>query len=177
MHGCPKLGGSSSPPLTMVLREHVLRAPPTLDDTEWRFVHVPAQLVGRQTNRLVGKCISFTHTAITLRTGPFPVNRVIHCDDPLEFVLVGFGEFRSEVFKARAAAEYMVRFFKAGLFLNGVQYRFYGHSNSQLVCVPSRSVFLTLTCDSADGAAFCAVRTPTQSSTRGSMRWVSSPES
>jgi regulator of nonsense transcripts 1 len=35
----------------------------------------------------------------------------------------------------RVTGDYIVRLMKDGLFLNGVQYRFYHHSNSQLARV------------------------------------------
>lgn len=54
-------------------------------------------------------------------------------DEPSKMILTSFENLRFPGQPARVATEYMIRFFKEGLFLNGKQYRFYGHSNSQLV--------------------------------------------
>ncbi|KAH6906119.1 RNA-directed RNA polymerase [Coprinopsis sp. MPI-PUGE-AT-0042] len=66
--------------------------------------------------------------------------RVIHADDPAKFILLGLDRsFRFPDHPPRSRVEYLNRMFKAGVFLNGVQYRFYHHSNSQL---RGRSCFL-----------------------------------
>ena len=117
----------------MAPRTHNLRAPPTPDDDSWQFDNIPPFFFAAQGNRPSGKFVKFTPGAITLQFERFSMNRVLHNDDPSQFILVSFAEFRSELFRGRIVGEYIFRFLKAGLFLNGRQYRFYHHSNSQLV--------------------------------------------
>ena len=107
----------------------VLRDRPTPDDVSWEFrvALPPARRPG------MGLHVSFSPEKITLDRTLFPKNRILDSDDPFKFVLVSFEKLRFPDTSPRVAQEYMIRFFKAGLFLNGVQYRFYGHSNSQLV--------------------------------------------
>lgn len=52
-------------------------------------------------------------------------NRILRFDDPRQFVRVSFGSLRFPDTSIRVTAE-------KGLFLNGIQYRFYHHSSSQL---------------------------------------------
>jgi hypothetical protein len=116
-------------------RSHVLRASPQPGDDAWRFADVPPGLLapGPRNDSFWGKAISFKADAITLRRERLTVNRVLAADDPAMFVAASFEGLRSPEFTGRVAADYMIRLFKEGLWLNGVQYRFYGHSNSQLV--------------------------------------------
>ena len=115
---------------------HVLRENPTLEDTEWNFV-VPdrALLPPRHAKPgdIYGKSISFTAEAISFQMDKFNSNRILRSDDPRLFIRVSFGSLRFPETSIRITGEYICRFFKKGLFLNGVQYRFYHHSNSQLV--------------------------------------------
>lgn len=84
----------------------------------------------------MGKHISFSSENITLSLVRFPENRILHSDDPAQFVLVSFERLRfSERPGPSTTREYMIRLFTQGLMLNGEKYRFYGHSNSQLVSV------------------------------------------
>ncbi|TFY74672.1 hypothetical protein EWM64_g9340, partial [Hericium alpestre] len=76
---------------------------------------------------------------ITLQLTQFPSNRVVYADEKDKLILASFERLRFPDVKPSVSSDYVVRFFKAGLFLNGVQYRFYGHSNSQL---RSRGCFL-----------------------------------
>ncbi|OCH91052.1 RdRP-domain-containing protein [Obba rivulosa] len=108
----------------------ILRANPSPDDDEWVFnTHLPPI---RQRDRVIGKHISFTPEAIKLDISQFPNNRILRSDDPSKFILTSFQALRFPDKPPSVAREYMMRFFKAGIFLNGIQYRFYGHSNSQL---------------------------------------------
>ena len=84
----------------------------------------------------MGRHLSFTASHITFQMILFPNNRILQEDDPSKFVLVSFEQLRFPDTSVSVAREYMIRLFKNGLFLNGVQYRFYGHSNSQLVRNP-----------------------------------------
>ncbi|EKM53816.1 uncharacterized protein PHACADRAFT_125775, partial [Phanerochaete carnosa HHB-10118-sp] len=113
----------------------ILRERPTTDDDSWIFQTAlpPLKRPG------MGLHISFSPEKITLDRTQFPQNRILQSDDATKFVLVSFEKLRFPDTSPRVAQEYMIRFFKAGLFLNGTQYRFYGHSNSQL---RSRSCFL-----------------------------------
>lgn len=113
----------------------VLRDKPQTEDTEWQFnTAIPA---ARRAG--FGKHISFSPQAIILDVILFPSNRILAADDSSKFILVSFEKLRFPDTPASKSREYMMRLFKAGLYLNGVQYRFYGHSNSQL---RSRSCFL-----------------------------------
>ncbi|KAH9833398.1 RNA dependent RNA polymerase-domain-containing protein [Rhodofomes roseus] len=94
-----------------------------------------APILKRRTNTH----LSFTPDAIKLDMILFPANRILNADDPSKFILASFEGLRFPDTPASTTREYMMRLFKAGLFLNGAQYRFHGHSNSQL---RSRSCFL-----------------------------------
>ncbi|KAI0644795.1 hypothetical protein C8Q79DRAFT_732645 [Trametes meyenii] len=105
-----------------------LQANPSSDDAEWSF-HVrlpPPRRAG------LGVHVSFTPEAIKLDWTQFPSNRILHSDDPSKFILTSFESLRFPDKPASATRDYKIRLFKAGFHLNGVEYRFYGHSNSQL---------------------------------------------
>jgi len=123
---------------------YTLREQATKDDDSWVFT-VPQNALRIPLNRggIYGKMINFTNktsntesstTTITLLMQKFPENRIIRSDDASKFILVSFGinSLRWPETTLRATADYISRMMKAGLFLNGVQYRFYHHSNSQL---------------------------------------------
>ncbi len=107
----------------------VLRHNPSPEDTSWVF----SEVLPRIRQQGFGYHVSFKPEQISIDTIRFPQNRILQSDDVSKFVLVSFEGLRFPEQPARVAREYMIRFFKAGLFLNGTQYRFYGHSNSQLV--------------------------------------------
>ncbi|KAJ6509835.1 RNA-directed RNA polymerase [Mycena vulgaris] len=119
-----------------------LRASPTKDDDSWRFF-VPQQALLPPRNAreplLFGKFIKFTAEAITFEMQKLPSNRILQSDDRSKFILLSFGGLRFPETPIKATGDYISRLLKAGLFLNGIQYRFYHHSNSQL---RSRSCFL-----------------------------------
>ncbi|OBZ65910.1 ATP-dependent helicase upf1 [Grifola frondosa] len=107
----------------------VLRDNPTPEDDSWNFrATVP---IPRRTG--MGKHVTFTAQAIKIDLAMFPANRILHSDDPSKFILASFESLRFPERPPSTNREYMVRLFKAGFFLNGVQYRFYGHSPSQLL--------------------------------------------
>ncbi|KZV92820.1 RNA-directed RNA polymerase [Exidia glandulosa HHB12029] len=106
-------------------------AVPAVGDSEWRF-NIPNLVVPRGH----GMFIVFKSDEILIRTGPFGRNRILHNDDPSKFISASFKEFRMPDY---TTVDYLRKFFAAGLFLNGRQYRFYHHSNSQL---RERSCFL-----------------------------------
>lgn len=107
----------------------VLRANPSPNDTEWIFTArlPPPKRAG------MGMHVSFTAEAIKLQWTLFPYNRILHSDDPSKFILASFEGLRFPDKPPYVGRDYKIRLFKAGLHLNGVEYRFYGHSNSQLV--------------------------------------------
>lgn len=115
----------------------VLLENPPVDQKEWKFVVPPNQLQPKRpakaSERIYGKRITFTAAAITLEIGELSNNRILQDDDPSKFIAVSFGGLRFPETFLRVTGEYITRLMEAGLYLNGVQYRFYHHSNSQLV--------------------------------------------
>jgi hypothetical protein len=115
----------------------VLRENPPVDQKEWKFVVPPDQLQPRRpakaSDRIYGKRITFTAAAITLEIGELSNNRILQDDDPSKFIAVSFASLRFPDCFLRMTGEYIQRLMEAGLYLNGTQYRFYHHSNSQLV--------------------------------------------
>ncbi|KAH7881903.1 RNA-directed RNA polymerase [Phlebopus sp. FC_14] len=122
---------------------YVLLENPPQDQESWNFT-VPANHLAlprrrRNDGSIYGKFIKFTAQAITLEVLKFPSNRVLHSDDPEKFILVSFESLRFPESGLRATTDYINRMMKTGVFLNGTQYRFYHHSNSQL---RSRTCFM-----------------------------------
>lgn len=120
---------------------HVLQRDPSKDDTAWNFIVPPDALrpPKRQSEGTVyGKFIKFTHEEISIGVEKFPSNRILHSDDPTKFILLSFGNLRFKDTPIRATGEYIARLLKDGILLNGIRYRFYHHSNSQLVCCVQR---------------------------------------
>jgi regulator of nonsense transcripts 1 len=116
----------------LTLRE---RAPNTPEEVEWKFNIPPNYMaVGLRREKMLK--ITFSDAGIVLDTDKISSNRILHSDDPTKFILLGVKRsFRFPDHPPKITTEYLIRFFKVGLFLNGVQYRFYHHSNSQLVSV------------------------------------------
>jgi len=108
---------------------------PAIDDESWEFQVPPGVLsVPPSPNKVSGRVISFSIEAITLRIEQFPSNRILNSDDLSKFILMSFNRtFRFPDQPPKVTVEYIIRMMKKGFFLNGVQYRFYHHSNSQLV--------------------------------------------
>ncbi|KAI0333202.1 RdRP-domain-containing protein [Cubamyces sp. BRFM 1775] len=106
----------------------VLRANPSPDDDAWVF---NATLPPRKRADM-GLHVSFSPEAIKLDWNVYPSNRILHADDRSKFLLVSFESLRFPDKPAFVARDYKIRMFKAGFHLNGLEYRFYGHSNSQL---------------------------------------------
>ncbi|KAI0666961.1 RNA dependent RNA polymerase-domain-containing protein [Trametes maxima] len=71
-------------------------------------------------------------TSIILRANPSPDD----AEWSFHFILTSFESLRFPDKPASTTRDYKIRLFKAGFHLNGVEYRFYGHSNSQLTTVP-----------------------------------------
>jgi regulator of nonsense transcripts 1 len=86
---------------------------------------------------------------IVLRLEEAPRSRVTSSDPLHRFILLSFADFHlrlpkddaqiTEPATARDSTNYVIRLLRKGIVLNGVQYHFYGHSNSQL---KSRTCFL-----------------------------------
>jgi len=131
----------------MVVRTVTLQEPIDKDAKEWKFT-VPPDLLLRPSSSassIQGKFIKFGKDKIEFHASTkFPTNRILHDDDPNEFVLVSFGDLRLEDRTLRETGEYISMVMKEGLFLNGMQFRFYHHSNSQLV---SQFVTVFILCD------------------------------
>ena len=126
----------------------------SMSDKEWHY-NIPKLPSAADTNaaKLI-KSISFVSSAkeqhVKLRFESAPSNRVtwtepLHC-----FVLLLVANFRLRepaqpnddkvvLASSRDSGEYITRMLQTGIVLNGVQYRFFGHSNSQL---KSRSCFM-----------------------------------
>lgn len=148
-----------------------LRDNPSTEDDSWIF-QAPLPHSRRPD---MGLIISFSPDKITLDRSLFPQNRILQTDDASKFISASFQKLRFPDTSPRVAEAYMARFFKAGLFLNGKQYRFYGHSNSQLVCYDLVICHLLSPLDhSALVAAFFERRTRTRSSIEEYINWGTS---
>lgn len=116
--------------------EIVLRSPLRPDEDSWVFTldtPLPPARRGQ------GKLLRFSPEHLTLQLSEFPSNRVLNRDSADEFILASFGALRFKDNPPSAVADYIKRVLTSGFFLNGKQYRFYHHSNSQL---RSRSCWL-----------------------------------
>lgn len=132
---------------------YVLQESPKKDDTTWVFT-VPENTLRSRPS--YGKLITFTAEKLTIQIAKFPENRILRGDDPSKFILLSFGNLRFPDSSIREGGEYIERLCKAGLFLNGVQYRFYHHSNSQLVClIQVGTVSLLINLPREADPAFC----------------------
>jgi hypothetical protein len=117
------------------MKSYILKENPPPDQEDWRYRLPEVALVSRRRDRIIGKSIKFTADAITLHVDDhLPSNRILQTDDPSKFILASFSDLRFPDSSMRVTTDYINRLMKAGLFLDGIQYRFYHHSNSQLVC-------------------------------------------
>jgi len=157
----------------------VLLENPPVDQREWRFVVPPDRLQPRKPvkaqGKIYGKRISFTATSITLEIGELSNNRILQDDDPSKFIAVLFGGLRFPDSFLRVTGEYIQRLMEAGLYLNGTQYRFYHHSNSQLVS-PRAHVCqgeISRQRNRENAVALCVLQIPMQSWIGGFIKWES----
>ncbi|THH07660.1 hypothetical protein EW145_g3223 [Phellinidium pouzarii] len=111
---------------------------PSPDDEEWHFT-IDHDILQAACGINHGKVITFTADAIQFGIEPLQSNRVLQTDDSSKFVLAHFGSLRFPNLSLSLTAKYIQRMLDSGLYLNGVQYRFYHHSPSQL---RSRSCYL-----------------------------------
>lgn len=111
----------------------ILRSNPKQDENEWDFTvnNLPSPRVNKK-GEYHGLHISFSPDRISLDLEAFPSNRVLQNDDGNLFVLASFAALRFKDAPPSVNIDYIKRFLRAGLKLNGHQYWFYGHSNSQL---------------------------------------------
>jgi hypothetical protein len=119
----------------VVLRKNIN---PLENDWTFKVVNIPRPYTTAD-GRYYGLHISFSPEMITLSLEPYSPNRVLQNDNQYRYVLASFGALR---FKDRPAVDnvdYIKRFLKKGLTINGRRFLFYGHSQSQL---RSRSCFL-----------------------------------
>ncbi|CAE7099567.1 unnamed protein product [Rhizoctonia solani] len=116
--------------------EFTLRAPLQFDEESWVF-DLPSPLPTPRRGQ--GKLLRFAPDGLVLTLDQFPSNRVLHKDDSDEYILASFASLRFKGNPPSDAAKYIQRVLTKGFFLNGRQYRFYHHSNSQL---RSRSCWL-----------------------------------
>lgn len=122
------------------MNRHILHTKPPQDQETWIYNNVPLGILRNVPRPGFGKCIKFTADVITIDINQLGNNRILQEDDTSKFIAVSFGDLRFPDCFLRVTADYIKRFLKAGLFLNGVQYRFYHHSNSQLVNVKNPSL-------------------------------------
>ena len=124
------------------------------DDKTWAY-NVPNLPEPKRTDaaklvKSISVVSSFSKQHIQLRLENAPSNRVTRADPLHLFLLLSFNDFRLRqtietpgqkpyLATARDSAEYIARLLKTGIVLNGIQYNFFGHSNSQL---KSRSCFM-----------------------------------
>jgi hypothetical protein len=109
--------------LTIIYGKHVKFASAKLDPKSTTTV----------TNAIPSDPSTIRTTTVTFQMTQLSSNRVIRSDDHTKYVLVSFDGFRlPEPSTMKDGMVYIEKFLNKGLWLNGVQYRFYHHSNSQL---------------------------------------------
>ena len=118
------------------MRDYILQKNPLPDQSSWNYQLPKDAIPVPKHGKGIGKFVKFTPNSITFHLGPLPNNRILQTDDPSKFILASFSELRFPDVPMRVGSDYINRLMEAGFFLNGVQYRFYHHSNSQLVCNP-----------------------------------------
>ena len=119
---------------SVVLRENIDHL-----EEDWTFNVPNIPQPKTKADRYYGLHISFSSEKITLDLEEFPSNRVLQVDDQNLYVLASFAALRFKDHPPADNINYIKRFLKKGLILNGRHFWFYGHSNSQL---RSRSCFL-----------------------------------
>lgn len=129
------------------------------DDKQWSYT-VPHLPLASTTNRLrLIKSVSIVSSQckqeVTLRFQKQSPNRAVESETLDRFISISFEKFRlqypqtdlqngtssgsTQQAPPKESADYILRLLSSGLSLNNVQYRFYGHSNSQL---KSKTCFL-----------------------------------
>jgi len=108
------------------------------DDTEWIYTlpdlpivqdHVPTEV----DDSIILKFISLSNeSGITLSFNKQKLNRILTLDRPSKFCAVSFSQLRLRTTGPDNTADYIEKFLKSGIQLNGVLYKCFGWSNSQL---------------------------------------------
>ena len=127
-------------------REHLLQNAITVGDGPWSY-RVPDLGNPDGLVKSIDLHSDSTSQAITLKWIKIPGNRATSNIDPNHLIHIAVTNFRlqdssvtpPQPATTRESTDYLVRFLKSGVTLNGTHYSFYGHSNSQL---KSRSCFL-----------------------------------
>jgi hypothetical protein len=123
----------------------------SMDDHEWRFAVPDLPPTGELNQKQLVKTISLKTESrkhrIMLRFETLQENRAIRGEPLDKFILISFAEFRclhreneavgmtSRVLQPttpKECTDYKIELLRAGVWLNDIQYNFYGHSNSQL---------------------------------------------
>ena len=140
--------------------ESILQSSVNASDQRWSF-SVPSLPKGATINssgfvKSINVISNVSRQQIVLRLIKAPTNRVIKAKPLDSFLSISFADFRlrhrtedpfaeshdqstSVPATQKETADYAVRLLQTGVTINGVQYNFYGHSNSQL---KSRTCFL-----------------------------------
>jgi RNA dependent RNA polymerase len=121
-----------------------------LDDREWCYQVPDLPLVSSTNSLAMVKSVAVVSNnakqEIVLSFDRASPNRGMAADPLDRFILISFADFRLRIPQPslggsgtmtnpatpKKSADYIVRLLKSGLYLNGVHYNFYGHSNSQL---------------------------------------------
>jgi hypothetical protein len=108
------------------------------DDSEWTYAvtdlpivhdHVPTEA----DDSVILKFLSFNNeNGITLSFNKQKLNRILTLDRPSKFCAVSFAQFRLRITGPDNTANYLEKFLKSGITLNGTLYKCFGWSNSQL---------------------------------------------
>ena len=128
-----------------------LQCPILESDTTWDFNTSTLPSPQECLQKGIVKSFEFVSSqevqSLTLKLIRVPSSRALKVAPLESFIHVSFSNFRLQLRNAEAvqpakskqSAEYIARFLRTGLSLNGVLYSFFGHSNSQL---KSRTCFL-----------------------------------
>ncbi|KAJ2897737.1 hypothetical protein MKZ38_004413 [Zalerion maritima] len=136
---------------------HTLQRVVSLEDDEWKF-NIPylpsdADCDRHELVKAISLATKNGKHQMALRLQHIEKNRAISGDPLHQFVHISFADFRAprsssaadksefptQPATPRECTDYSIKLLRKGIFINGVHYNFYGHSNSQL---KSRTCFL-----------------------------------
>lgn len=127
------------------LREHILQDAIAGSDQTWSY-HIPDLGNPRGLIKSIELHSDSASQVIRLKWVQIPESRATSNIEPGHLIHIAVANFRLQDNRvtpqpatSRESADYLARFLKTGVTLNGTHYSFYGHSNSQL---KSRSCFL-----------------------------------
>lgn len=127
---------------------HILQETLKTTDNRWEYMlaDLPSESICDREGYIKSCSLNADATSqnITLTFAKIPSNRAISDRPPHHFVHVTCSDFRLRTEDGKPAtfresSDYIARFLKAGIAINGFHYNFYGHSNSQL---KSKSCFM-----------------------------------